>query len=359
MQALLGYPRAVWEAWAGALAGVVTGGEPVVPRAALCPTARDVVFRDGTAAVYRFRRPEGAPLRRGVPLLLVPSMINRWYVLDLRRGSSVVEALTAAGIDTYLLDWGVCRDEDRYLTWDLVLERLARCARRVCRDAGAPRVGVLGYCMGATLAAIHAALHPERVACLVNLAGPIDFSQAGVLGELVDPRWFDARAVARAGNVAPSQMQQGFTALRPTLNLSKLVGLLDRGPTREAWEAFDALETWGSDNVPFPAAAYETYITELYQQNLLARGEHRVGGRRVDLKALTMPVLTLGATRDTICPLPAAEALVALSGSRDTASLRVPGGHVGAVVGSRAARELYPALVSWLGPRLDAASSGA
>jgi polyhydroxyalkanoate synthase len=357
MEAVLGWPRAVVEAWVEACWAVLPGSAGLLPRAALCPTPKEVLYQDGTAAVYRFRG--SGPPGAGLPMVLVPSMINRWYVLDLRRGSSVVEALTASGIDTYLLDWGVCRDEDRYLTWELVLARLARCIRRVRRATGAPRVGLLGYCMGATLAAIHAALHPEGVAALVNLAGPIDFSHAGVLGELVDPRWFDAGAVARAGNVAPSQMQHGFTALRPTLSLAKLVGLLDRGPTREAWEAFDALETWGSDNVPFPAAAYETYITELYQQNRLARGEHHVGGRRVDLKALTMPILTLGATRDTICPLPAAEALVALSGSSDTTSLRVPGGHVGAVVGSRAARELYPALVSWLRLRLDGAAARA
>jgi len=167
----------------------------------LAPTPRDTLHRDGTAALYRFRRPQrhAAAAEAALPLLIVPSMINRWYVVDLRRGSSMVEALVGAGIDTFCLDWGVPEDEDRYLSWDDVLARLSRAARVVRRLTGAPRIGVLGYCMGGTLAGIHAALEPERVAALVNLAGPFDFSKAGFLGEMVDARYFDAAAIGAAG----------------------------------------------------------------------------------------------------------------------------------------------------------------
>ncbi len=321
----------------------------------LAPTPRDVVFRNAGLSVYRFRRPAtgggtgaAASSPACAPLLLVPSLINRWYVLDLRPRSSLVEALTAAGVDVYCVDWGVPEDEDRYLTWDDVVARLARSVRAVKRLAGADRLGLLGYCMGGTLAGIHAALHPDEVAALVNLAGPFDFEQAGVLRELVDPRWFDADAIAGAGNIRAAQMQSGFQALRPTLALSKWVTFLDRAHDPSQREAFAALEAWGSDNVPFPAAAYTTYIKELYQQNLLVRGAHHAGGRRVDLSAIRCPVLTIVADADTICPPPAATALNDRAGSATKGVLRVPGGHVGAVVGSRASRELYPALCDWL-----------
>ena len=91
---------------------------------------------------------------------------------------------------------------------------------------------------------------------------------------------------------------------------------------------------------------------------LLLHGEaaHRVRGRRVDLKAITAPILIIGADRDTICPLPAAKALIERSGSSDTQVLQVPGGHVGAVVGSRASHDLYPATAAWLRERLDRAN---
>jgi polyhydroxyalkanoate synthase len=351
MHALIDYAGSVHEALSDAVSRVAFGGE-VFPRPRLAPTPRDVIHREGTAALYRFRRPAGVEAAPALPVLLVPSLINRWYVLDLRARASVVEALTTGGLDTFCLDWGVPRDEDRYLTWDDVLARLARAVRIVRRTTGAPRVGLLGYCMGGTLAGIHTALEPDTVAALINLAGPFDFARGGLLATMTDPRWFDAEAIAAAGNVSPTQMQSGFVALRPTLSLSKQVNLLDRGHEANNREAFLALESWSSDNIPFPAAAYTTYIRDLYQGNLLVQGRHHARGRRVDLGAIRCPVLTVAADRDAICPVDAARGLMDHCGARDTELLTVSGGHVGAVVGTKASQVLYPAIVRWLRSRL-------
>src|SRR5260221_346332 len=196
--------------------------------ARVAPTPKDTVFRDGKASVYRFRR-EGRSAGTHVPVLLVPSMINRWYVLDLRRGASLAAALTASSpSDIYCLDWGIPEDEDRYLAWDDVIARLDRVVRFLLRKTGAPRVQIVGYCMGATVSAIYTALHPERVAAFMNLAGPIDFSEAGRLGATVDARWFDPVAMTAAGNLGANQMQTGFLALAPMSSISKWIGFFDK-----------------------------------------------------------------------------------------------------------------------------------
>jgi polyhydroxyalkanoate synthase len=317
----------------------------------LAPTARSTIHREGTACLYSFS-PSGSPGRAGLPLLLVPSLINRWYVLDLRKGASLVEALVGDGHDVYCLDWGAPEDEDRYLSWEDVLGRLRRAVARVRRHTGHTRVGLLGYCMGGTLAAIHTALFSDHIAALVNLAGPIDFSKGGALTEFVSPDWFDPDAVSDAGNVGPSQMQSGFTALRPTLDIAKLVGSIDRVGDKAAQESVAALDAWSSDNIAFPGEAYRTYIRELYQQNRLVEGGHTVGGREVKLSNIRCPVMTITASRDTICPPDAALALGTHSSSKVVDSLIVPGGHVGAVVGRRASSELYPALSGWLSSHL-------
>lgn len=314
--------------------------------ATLAPTPRAVVYREGTAALYHFERRDDAPAGPREPLLIVPSMINRWYVVDLRSGASLVEGLVARGIDVYCLDWGVPHDEDRYLEWDEVIARLHRAMRRTARHAGVDRVAVLGYCMGATLSAIAAALRPDRVAALINLLGPIDFSEGGYLARAVDRAWFDADAIADAGNVPARQMQAGFVSLRPTMQLAKWIGYLDRMHEPGARESFATLEAWAGDNIAFPGAAYRRYIQDLYQDNALLAGTHRVNGKRVDLGALRCPRLSIVAERDSICPPPAATAL-----GGDV--LRVPGGHVGAVVGSKAATTLYPAIATWLQERLS------
>lgn len=322
----------------------------LAPEVEVAPSRRDEIARlGGTARLLRFDCDEPRCRR---PLLIVPSLINRWYVVDLRRGASLVEALAAAGIAVYVLDWGIPEDEDRYLDWDEVVARIHRAVRRVRADSGADKLGVLGYCMGGTVSAIAAALDPDPLACLVNLAGPIDFSEAGMLGHLVDRRWFDAGAIADAGNIRPEQMQSGFVALRPTLELGKLIRTLETAHDPAKRTAGAALEKWASDNIPFPADAYRRYIGELYQQNQLIDGTHRIAGRRVDLGRIRCPVLSVVADRDTICPPKAAIALGPASGSTDVDVLRVRGGHVGAVVGSAAQTIMYPQLAAWLVERL-------
>ena len=322
-------------------------------------TPRDIVYREGRGVVYRFRGSKA--VRSGgshVPVLLVPSLINRWYVLDLRPGASVAEALAAGPWETYCFDWGVPEDEDRYLTWDEVIARLERVVRFLCRHCRVPSVSLLGYCMGAPLAGIYTALHPERVKAFVNLLGPFDFSEAGRLATMVDRRWFDAKALTAAGNLGAPLMQAGFQGLAPMGSMAKWVSFFDKVHDPKARKAFAALETWASDNIPFPAAAYVTYIEELYQENRLVAGAHHVRGQRVDLGAIRCPVLTVVADRDSICPAPAAAALNSRVSSQDRALVEIAGGHVGAVVGSRASHSLYPQLVAWFenhGARVDAA----
>jgi polyhydroxyalkanoate synthase len=337
--------REIAQAWTRVAADLLEIPLPSAPP--LAQTPRDELLLEGGARLYHFR---GA--RKGLPFVLVPSLINRWYVLDLRPGASLVEALVGAGFDVWCLDWGVPEAEDRYLDWEAVLARLARAMRRVRRETGAAKVGVLGYCMGGTLTAIHAAQHAEQIAALVTLAAPIDFQRGGMLRCMVEPGWFDADAIADAGNVSPEQMQAGFVALRPTLEVGKWMAMPDLARDAKAREAFLALDAWASDNIPFPGEAYRRYIHDLYQCNELALGTHRVAGKPVDLRKIRCPVLAITASRDQICPPLAATALLDLVGATDKRTLEVPGGHVGAVVGSRAASTMYPQLIEWLASRL-------
>ena len=314
-------------------------------------TPKDTLFRDGRGSVLRFRQPAGGTSTAGshVPVLLVPSMLHQWYVLDLCEGASVVQALTdRTPWETFCFDWGIPEDEDRYMGWDTVVARLERAIRFVQRTTGAAKVALVGYSMGATLSAIAAARHPESIAALVNIAGPIDFSDSGKVGKMVDPRWFDPAAISSAGNISALQVQTGFAALRPLDGVSRWLRLVDSAHDTVARQALIALESWAADTIPFPAAAYVTYITELYQQNLLVKGEHRVSGERVDLSRIACAHLSIVADQDAVCPERSTTALGLYTQSRVKDVLVIPGGHVSAVIGPRAAAELYPRLVDWL-----------
>lgn len=336
----------------GAGAKAVAGGDNA-PATAASP--KDTVFGDGTAKLYHFRRaptdravPLSSALPQHAPVLVVPSLINRWYIVDLRPGSSLIEALVRQGLDVWCLDWGVPEDEDRHLTWDDIVARLRRMVRKVLRETGQPRVSLLGYCIGATLCGVHAALQPDTVASLINLAGPFDFAKIGKLGHMTDPRWFDGAAMASAGNMSAKSMQSGFQALRPTAEIAKKVNMLHKMHDVRAMAAFRALDGWASANIAFPAAAYATWITEFYQENRLIQGNHASCGRPVELQQITCPLLTITTARDEICPPEAALGLDLRAGSKDKTVVSVPGGHVGAVVGRTASTHLYPAIAGWL-----------
>ncbi len=55
------------------------------------------------------------------PVVIVPSLINRHFILDLLPGKSLIEFMLQNGLKVYVLDWGVPRDEDRFLTFESLI----------------------------------------------------------------------------------------------------------------------------------------------------------------------------------------------------------------------------------------------
>lgn len=165
-------------------------------------TPADVVHAENKWRLLRYRaRPEG--LAYATPVLMVPSLINRHYVLDLMPGKSLAEFLVAKGHDLYCIDWGTPGPEDRWVTFDDVCDRaLGRAIRVAARTSASDAVHLFGYCLGGTLAVIHAAAHPERVRSLLALAAPVRFDDGGLLARWTNAPGFDVKALVDGfGNV--------------------------------------------------------------------------------------------------------------------------------------------------------------
>jgi len=280
------------------------------------------------------------------PILMVPSLINRWYVLDLGPERSLIEWLVARGHEVYCIDWGTPGPEDRYLTWDDIGGRyLGRAVRQCARNSPTGDVHVLGYCLGGTIATAYVAAFPDGVASLLALAAPIDFSQAGIMATWTRTPTFDVRSVVAAfGNVPWPLMQVSFKMMKPLLDATKLVTVLDRAWDDEFLDGFLATERWGTDNVSFPGECYARYIEELYRGNALVAGTFTVCGRPARLPSIRCPVLAMAFADDHIVPPASAKPLIDLVGGRDKQLLVDRGGHVGAVVSRKAAGRLWPAL---------------
>jgi len=287
--------------------------------------------------------------RFATPIVLVPSLINRWYVLDLGPGRSLIEWLVARGHDVYCIDWGTPADEDRYLTWDDIAGRyIGRAVRLAARASASGDAHVLGYCLGGTLAASYVAAFPEYVASLLALAAPIDFNAAGIMATWTRTPTFDVAAIVEAfGNVPWPLMHASFQLLRPTLPATKTMALLDRAWDDEFLETFLATERWGSDNVSFPGACYARYIEELYRGNALVAETFELCGRSARLSSIECPVMALAFGDDHIVPKESAAPLVELVRSRDKQLVVQAGGHVGAVVSRKASERLWPVIAEF------------
>ncbi len=310
-------------------------------------TPADVVHTENKLRLLRYRR--STPATFATPVILVPSLINRHYVLDLLPTKSFAAWLVARGFDVYCIDWGTPGDEDRFLTFDEICDGyLGRALRMTARVAGSEKVHVLGYCMGGILATIHTAARPEHIASLVTLAAPVRFDGEGLLGSWTRSPTFDVGAmVAAYGNVPWTLLQGAFHMLRPTLTLQKMVHLLDRAWDDESLDGFLAIEKWGSDNVSIPGAFHQRYIEDLYQRDLLAKGEFVLSGRPARLDAIRCPTLAVTFEHDNIVPWKSAKELVDRVSSKDKEWLHLPGGHVGAVVSKSASQRLWPKIAAF------------
>ncbi|QDG50271.1 alpha/beta fold hydrolase [Persicimonas caeni] len=315
-------------------------------------TPADVVHRENKWRLLHYRpRTEGPAYK--TPILLVPSLINRHYVLDLMPGRSFAEWLVGQGHDVYCIDWGTPTGEDRYLTFDDVCETyLGRAVRKVARSSETGKTHLLGYCLGGTLTTIYAAKHQEYLAGHIALAAPINFHDDGLLSRWTRTETFDVDKLVEANGNVPWQLMQGaFHLLRPTMNLSKAVYLVDRAWDDQFLDGFVAKETWANDNVSFPGEAYRRYIDELYIGNKLIAGEFALGGTPVRLEDIENPTLVLAFEHDHIVPADSAAVLVDEISSDDKEVMRLPGGHVGAVVSRKAAEHLWPIIGQWLADR--------
>jgi polyhydroxyalkanoate synthase len=325
------------------LLGLAARTKPVV-----ATTPSDAVHCENKWRLLRYRaRREG--VAHHTPVLLVPSLINRHYVLDLQPGKSFAEWLVAQGFDVFIIDWGTPGAEDRYLTFDEICDGyIGRAVRVASRLAGTEKVHLLGYCLGGTLTAIYTAVRPERVASLTALAAPVSFHDEGLLSVWTRTPTFDLGAmVAGFGNVPWQLMQGAFQMLRPTLNLSKAAHVLDRAWDDEFLDGFLALETWGNDNVSFPGEAYAKYVQGLYRDDGLMRGTFTLSGRPVRLSDIRCPVLAVTFEHDNIVPGPSAGALLERVSSTVKERVHLPGGHVGAVVSRKAAERLWPKMTAF------------
>lgn len=322
---------------------------------------KDEVWRQDMVRLYRYRPVVDRPSR--VPVLLAYALVGRYQMIDLESERSFVRKLLAEGLDVYMVDWGLPTRAQRWLTMDdYVSGYLDDCVDVIRARHGLDKINLLGICQGGVFATCYAALFPQKVRNLVLTVTPIDFhgdQQAPEAGAGYMNLW--ARALAPEDidlmvdtlGLAPGALVGfSFLMMNPVSNVTKytteLIEILD---DEAKLLNFLRMERWIADRPGHPGEVMRQWFKDLYQANKLVRGEFELGGRRVDLKRITMPVLNVYADGDVIIPTSCSRGMKGVFGSRDYGELTVPGGHIGTFVGGKAQKVLAPSIARWLGER--------
>jgi polyhydroxyalkanoate synthase subunit PhaC len=326
-------------------------------KAAIAQTPKELVWTLNKTKLYRYIPVVPKEKRHPVPFLLVFALMNRPYILDLRPGHSFVEYMVNKGYDLYLLDWGAPGPEDKNLKFDdYVLDYMPRAIRKMKALSESEEFSMLGWCIGAILTTLYAALCPDQgLRNLILLTAPLDFSnkQGLTFARWVDEKYFDVdKMLATFGNMPGEMLDYGAKALKPVENyISNYLKLWDNLDDPRVVDAWHAMNTWVTDNVPLAGGTFRQLIVDLYRGDKLMRGEFVLRGERVDLSRIRANLLTVIAEADHITPPCQSASVMSHVGSKDKELFRVAGGHIGIMAGSGAAKLTWPHIDGWLGPR--------
>ena len=305
--------------------------------------ALPVVWYQGTTRLLNYAGDGTGPV-----VLVVPSLINRYYVLDILEERSFLRHLADQGLRPFVVDWGAPGARERLFDLtDYISGRLETAFTAATRIAGAP-IAVVGYCMGGLLALALALRRQREVACLALLATPWDFHaeravQARLLGRIADCL---VLLCSVGGTVPVEVIQSLFFILDPFTAERKFTRFAALDPEGDEARSFVALEDWLNDGVPLALGVARECMRSWYGDNEPGRGRWRVGRQPVDPKQLLRPTLVVVPSRDRIVPPNSAEPLAAALGAETV--LRPPLGHVGMMLAARAPAMLWTPIAQWL-----------
>ena len=313
--------------------GKPRGVEDFRPGLGVAVTPGKVVFRNQLIELIQY---ESATAKvHAEPLLIVPSWIMKYYILDLTQDDSLVKYLVEQGHTVFMISWANPGSEGRDLGLEDYLHMGVMAATKAVqqRCPGAA-IHAMGYCLGGTLLAMAAAVlsaedgNPYRTVTL--LAAETDFKEPGELGLFIDESQisFLEDLMAERGYLDGRQMAGAFALINSKdLVWSKLVHEYLMG----AATPMTALRAWNADATRLPARMHSDYLRGLYLRNDLAEGRFKVAGRPISLHDITVPLFVVATERDHVSPWASVYKVQRLTHSPVTFLLTSGGHNVGIV----------------------------
>ena len=317
-------------------------------------TPKEEVFAQDMMKLYHYLPlKENKEDRVKTPLLIVYALVNRQYMMDLQSDRSLIKNMLNEGVDVYVVDWGYARPMDRYVTLeDYIDGYMNECVDLVRQRHNLKKINLMGVCQGGTFSIIYAALNPKKIKNLVAMVAPVDFHTEDGLLNIWSKSMDPDKMVDTLGNIPGDFMNLGFLMLKPfQLILDKYVGLMENMDKKPVVENFLRMEKWIFDSPDQAGEAFRKFINDMYKDNKLVKGEFELGGRTVDLKKITMPLLNIYAEQDHLVPPSCSIPLNDHIKSKDKHMMSFPVGHIGMYVSGKSQKKLGPGIAQFLRER--------
>jgi polyhydroxyalkanoate synthase subunit PhaC len=313
---------------------------------------KELLYSRGTLRLYHYE-PQSDEVYR-IPVLLVMATTNRAFIFDLAPGRSMIEYMSKAGFDVYVIDWEPPTLAERYLTLaDYTQNFIPTCISKVQKDCGETDISVVGYCMGGVLSLIYAATHADGpLRNLVCITTPVDNHRTGITQVWNDKRYFDVDTlVDTVGILSAESVTQMFEMQRPAQRVAGQLRLWDQMMDDDYVDNYRAFNRWGEETLPLAGEYLRETTKELLWGNKLYTGELVMAGKAAKLANIKVPILSCVAEHDHLAPRESTRPLLELVSSTDKTEVLQKGGHVSLIAGPNAARRMWPQLVQWLSVR--------
>ncbi len=296
-------------------------------------TPGKVVAQNDVCQVIQYEASTKQVLKR--PLVIVPPWINKFYILDLNEKKSFIRWCVDQGHSVFVISWVNPDEKQAGKSFEHYAEEGIMATLDVIEDiTGACEFNTIGYCVGGTLLAVTLALMArrgdERIKSATLFASQVDFTHAGDLKVFVDEEQIARieKSMTESGYLEGQKIASAFNMLRSRdLIWPYVVNNYMRG--RDPLP-FDLLY-WNSDSTRMPAANHSFYLRNCYLENRLSQGTMEVGGEKLDLEEVKIPIYNLATREDHIAPAKSAYLGSQFFGGKVTFVL-AGSGHIAGVV---------------------------
>jgi poly[(R)-3-hydroxyalkanoate] polymerase subunit PhaC len=273
----------------------------------IAATPGQVVFRNELLEIIQYE-----PVTEKVnemPLLIISPWINRYYILDLAPGNSLVEFLVGKGFTVFISSWKNPTREMRDTTFEDYMFKGALAAVEAVKEiSGSKQIHAVGYCIGGTLLATLMAWINKKnkkdspIAHWTLFASLLDFSKPGDIDVFIDEKAVDwlEKKMDKEGYLDGNDMGRSFRMLRSNSLIWRYV--VHSYLYGEEPAPLDVL-FWNTDCTRLPAAMHSFYLREFYLKNSLIEPDAmKFNGRSIDLGCITQPLYAVGTEQDHIAP---------------------------------------------------------